>query len=296
MSRFLQSLVSRHQAAGVDRGPESVVQPRARSFFENDEPTGAPIAGTGSMEHAGLQTILQQQLSRRQGVTGDDEDAVRRLADIDASAEWPAPGVDREQAMPDAPLVANQAAHPMIDKEFAGPSGNAAHSERQGQGIDAGITARIRAILAQMNSQLPQQPRRDGPESGLSAVERSAALDGLSRQPEGPPTSEETIGRTHVVAGNRSGIRRDLSESGDARQRGILQSPDLMTDLRFNAGNRQHESSSQVENEPVVNVTIGRLEVKALIPEPASRASGRKKSQDIMSLDDYLQRRNGDRK
>lgn len=62
--------------------------------------------------------------------------------------------------------------------------------------------------------------------------------------------------------------------------------PEIET--RFNP----HLKDKEVQTEPVINVTIGRVEVRAIQTDSATQAKTPNKPSGIMSLDDYLTQRN----
>lgn len=73
---------------------------------------------------------------------------------------------------------------------------------------------------------------------------------------------------------------------------GALQIPDWLGDIQAGFHNRWRELDQQVESEPVVNVTIGRVEVRAVQEKHAKPAQARKGPSGVMSLDAYLKQRN----
>ncbi len=72
---------------------------------------------------------------------------------------------------------------------------------------------------------------------------------------------------------------------------GLLQIPDWLADIRAELHNRWRELNQQVESEPVVNVTIGRVEIRAVQNQPAKQAQARNKPSGVMTLDAYLMQR-----
>jgi hypothetical protein len=75
---------------------------------------------------------------------------------------------------------------------------------------------------------------------------------------------------------------------------GLLQLPGWLTDMQADLRSRWQESSSPVSSsapEPVINVTIGRVEVRAMQPQIHSGPKTRPQLSGIMSLDDYLKQR-----
>ncbi len=69
----------------------------------------------------------------------------------------------------------------------------------------------------------------------------------------------------------------------------------LQTSLRAGRRSEFHKDNvflkdSKAETEPVTNVTIGRIEVRAILPRSAEKTERKKKPSGIMSLDNYLSR------
>lgn len=72
---------------------------------------------------------------------------------------------------------------------------------------------------------------------------------------------------------------------------GALQLPGWLADIQAGFHNRWRELNQQVESEPVVNVTIGRVEVRAVQDKPAKQAQTRNRPSGVMTLDAYLKQR-----
>lgn len=81
--------------------------------------------------------------------------------------------------------------------------------------------------------------------------------------------------------------------SPPAPSSGLLQLPGWLTDMQADLRSRWQESSSPVSSapEPVINVTIGRVEVRAVQAMTAQKTQRNSKPSGIMSLDDYLKQR-----
>jgi hypothetical protein len=76
----------------------------------------------------------------------------------------------------------------------------------------------------------------------------------------------------------------------------VLQAPDWTAELQHALRDRHGEPQPPASSEPTVNVTIGRIDIRAVRREhrePAPRAAAQRS---IMSLDDYLAKRNGRRR
>jgi hypothetical protein len=72
---------------------------------------------------------------------------------------------------------------------------------------------------------------------------------------------------------------------------GALQIPDWLTAMQTNLNNKWREINAKYQSEPVINVTIGRVEVRAINTEPAKPGTTSNKPRGVLSLDDYLKQR-----
>jgi len=74
-------------------------------------------------------------------------------------------------------------------------------------------------------------------------------------------------------------------------QSGFLQTPPWLTAMQAELNNRWRELNTQSQAEPVVNVTIGRVEIRAVNAEPVKPSQVQAKPTGVLSLDDYLKQR-----
>ena len=79
--------------------------------------------------------------------------------------------------------------------------------------------------------------------------------------------------------------------NSELEQSGSLQIPGWLSEVQVGFNNRLSETNSKSEAEPVVNVTIGRVEVKAVQTDSRQQPTKQKKPNGVMSLDDYLKQR-----
>lgn len=85
-------------------------------------------------------------------------------------------------------------------------------------------------------------------------------------------------------AENRAG-QRELFQSG------MLQTPNWLNELQTSLNARWQEMNARETSETVVNITIGRIEVKAAPSFTAQQTKARAKVTGVMNLDDYLKQR-----
>jgi hypothetical protein len=71
----------------------------------------------------------------------------------------------------------------------------------------------------------------------------------------------------------------------------LLIPPAWLMEVQSRFGERWQSQKSKMETEPVINVTIGRVEVRATQARTESKPKRQKKPTGVMSLDDYLKQR-----
>lgn len=83
----------------------------------------------------------------------------------------------------------------------------------------------------------------------------------------------------------------DSPQPPTATQPGLLETPAWLNKLQ--SGLRHQSTQHQAAEPPTVNVTIGRVEVKAQRPAESKKTVHKKKMSTVMSLDDYLKQNGG---
>lgn len=138
------------------------------------------------------------------------------------------------------------------------------------QGLANGIEETIRRLKNQTNNANEGRHGFEDPEDTLTAKTVKIAADPQNKSAN---YQVQTVG-TPVNA-----------------QGGAFQIPDWLTGMQTELNNRWREINAQSQTEPVINVTIGRVEIRATNPEPAKPGRADKKPTGVMSLDDYLKQR-----
>jgi hypothetical protein len=72
---------------------------------------------------------------------------------------------------------------------------------------------------------------------------------------------------------------------------GDLQAPDWLAELRSGLQQRWQTQNQEVSAEQVINVTIGRVDVRAMTEDTASQVMTAKKPVSTMTLERYLEQR-----
>lgn len=104
-------------------------------------------------------------------------------------------------------------------------------------------------------------------------------------QPETEPEKSNRLTKAKTQNGNGQ------SDNSVLQQAGLLQIPNWLTQMQADINNRWHEISNKTETEPVVNVTIGRVEVRATQAQTPKKLKETTKPSGVMNLDEYLKQR-----
>ena len=293
MTGFLLNMINRHQGM-VDK-----VQPRIRSMFEPEAASAAvanpSVSGTDTMvkdsrdtvfeprlasskspiiEKSAPETsrsaILQQTVQSDKGLsTSDLHLHDRNRMDLmneqiqSALARLGRKTVIQEPVNDANKTPQNQASSDATDQTKS----NAVANE---QGLANGIEETSRRLKNQTNNAKEGQHGFEDHEDTLTAKTVKIAADPQSKsanhQVQTPNTPVNTQG-------------------------GAFQIPDWLTGMQTELNNRWREINAQSQADPVINVTIGRVEIRATNPEPAKPGRADKKPTGVMSLDDYLKQR-----
>ncbi len=104
-------------------------------------------------------------------------------------------------------------------------------------------------------------------------------------QPEIEPEKSNRSTKAKTQNGNGQSDNRVL------QQPGLLQIPNWLTQMQADINTRGQEIYNKTETEPVVNVTIGRVEVLATQVQTPKKLKETAKPSGVMSLDEYLKQR-----
>lgn len=106
------------------------------------------------------------------------------------------------------------------------------------------------------------------------------------------PAQLQTEGERFSESLNKSiKHQNQAADTSVKSQSGSLQIPGWLTSMQTDLNKRWREITAQTHAEPVINVTIGRIEIRATNSQTAKPSSVQKKPTGVMSLDDYLKQR-----
>jgi len=305
MSQFLRNIIHRHQAGNANREASHIVQPRPKSRFENNANTEDPltrhdptIESATEAAHAPLTPDLRiNKNANNDNLTPLSEQTVFTQETSDVNTQ-------------------NQTGFPPTTKQ-PGIKKNPASDES---------TPRIHTILHHLNSQRAQnnKPSPSGFRKNTAVPKTAEEIDNnlLNKSTKSPFVPEQdsafkdpdfktlnSESQHFADPGFKDPFFKDQSfnqedsdkkqtienppEQQEMHQAGLLQTPDWLAEMQSSLTERWQALNAQTEPEPVINVTIGRVEVRAIQTDsPTPPPQPDKKPGGIMSLSDYLEQRN----
>ncbi|MGO1500971.1 MAG: hypothetical protein ACTHWH_06765 [Marinobacter sp.] len=179
--------------------------------------------------------------------------------------------------------VANQSFPQPIDLHGALSQEPATHEDSSHHAEDDNaLNRRIETVLQAILSGSDHQP--------VQTDEQQSPVN-----PGGHRVLPRMVNQTASDAKGQASTPEPVSEPHEPRhqpeQVGSLQIPDWLADIQTELHSRWREINSREESEPVVNVTIGRVEVRAVQDKPAKQAKARKRPSGVMTLEAYLKQR-----
>ena len=317
MNSFLGNLINRHHHPST-RVETSVVEPRPKSRFESD--AVSTVEPNGIEGDSFSSTTASKELSE---TVKNVQQENREYEPIQAEAKQPIPVPESLERGP-ADKQENQLSLNRVDdlnariEEFSLQLGNklsVAEPEVDGQlnrrpyesespqgltnnktQVDSHSLSMANALNQQVDSvirRLANQKTEHKNEQGRNVKQTSSFVGELT-----PDFKQQ--GRTTQIApdvaepASKSGILNNESqpEQHTVPQPGLLQQPGWLTEMQSDLNKRWQDINTRLKpSDPVVNVTIGRVEVRAVKAQAPQQLNKKKKPNGVMSLDDYLKER-----
>lgn len=315
MSGFLLNMIHRHQGL-VDK-----VQPRVRSIFE---PESAPAAAGAAFTNIPDATTANE----RPDTDVENPSGFTKTRNIELSVpESPPPSVgsivfkqaprpyeDNMASDPNPPagnridlmdgqiqsLLARLAGKPEPQESFNGshplqkplPSDAAGQNAISLEAIERGLSGRLEETLRRLTNQADYskdgQSEIEDHEQPAPAHADKTEADPLTRLPRQTGNKAKEPGEVIYKPARAPAEPINAPKSG---QVGTLHPPAWLKDLQTNLNARRRETNTHAQAEPVINVTIGRIEVRAVNAEPLKPFPAHAKPKGVLSLDDYLKQR-----
>jgi len=150
---------------------------------------------------------------------------------------------------------------------------------------EMGLSSRIEETLKRLKNQTSQAV--EGHHRGLQDPARPT--DGVKIEAVASPAQPKIKHQQTAESDDKSiNHQAQASKIPINKPEGAFQIPDWLTGLQTDINNRWREINAQPHAEPIVNVTIGRVEVRATNTEFSKPTAAQKKPSGVLSLDDYL--------
>lgn len=172
-----------------------------------------------------------------------------------------------------------------------------AHTSELGYHFEGDLDNRIRTILARLQDRQNVRPAEHAKTNNLnrSVVTRQDTAGDTEKEPAAQPLlvgpifdESKKVGSSASDQGQQQAMAstdRDMSWSGS------LDPPSWLYEVQTEFNQRWNELNRRSEPEPVINVTIGRVEVRAVQTDTPKQTKRQKKPTGVMSLDEYLKQR-----
>lgn len=304
MSHFLRNIITRHSVGKIRHESSHIVEPRLKSRFEADSSTGSSLAQHGSEIDPATASVVAasvgEELSRNQHVppslrrdSRQGNPASDRLDDeLDDQIAALTEKSEQESMARKTPVdKTQQKRNHGIDVQTETAQITEPKSSQR-LCVSDDLDQRIQIILHRLDSKQGQNTghqlsvvagKKLNPSNTVNSAK--AALE------EFPLVAEPALGFEHAGRRRPQSIENHPA-STKTHQSGLLQTPEWVAEIKTDLKNRYRKINTQAGPEPVVNVTIGRVEVRAVQTVSVKQAKTRNKPSGIMSLDDYLKQRN----
>lgn len=310
MNGFLLNMINRHQGM-VDK-----VQPRIRSIFE-PEPASAVAMGNAytstadTMIKESRDTGFEKQLASSKSpgvktsthenplpvilphaVQPDESSSVSDLHSNDRNRmdfmnEQIQSVLARLVRKPEAPDTFNDQNGLQKPVSQGTTEQTTIRADANEMGLTQGIEETLRRLKNQTSDRKKDQHGFEDTAPLLPATAVNTEADQmLSVPPQPRKKTDEHAGPLHKSIINQVQTVNTPNSLG-----GALQTPAWLTAMQTNLNKQLREINIKSQAEPVINVTIGRVEVRAINTEPAKPAVTSNKPTGVLSLDDYLKQR-----
>lgn len=322
MSQFLQNLIARHQEAGTSQAVLARVQPRPKSRFETaSEPksivqndfadndnllkeshhsdagskltqglANASSILTSESNRPALDTQVTTQQSKKHPVI--QTDSSDQIENLNERIESLTVQFGQKSPVLETPTNISSKQNYSMAEDQPESSFFSEPSNPQNLFVAGELNDRIQTILNSLKNQ--QSLVADNPEPVTQHDHSTVETEKYSENDAQQHTASisKTISRFQQPDFKKKQQTIEIrNEQRQSDQSGLLQIPQWLTEMQADLNKRLQEINAKPETEPVVNVTIGRVEVKAIQQNSSKQPKVRNKPSGVMSLDDYLKQR-----
>jgi hypothetical protein len=318
MSNFFGDLIGRHKEQGSSSYAKPIVEPRPKARYEAEsELPNEPLSDQQSS--VAVNTSASEELSRNPKPTlplfNQSPNLPTQSSSLDTIYDKETSRSERTHEMDVSEQIENLTAlSPNGDflKELSIPDRNSKEDQKPGLqleelGIDGygrnkgplvadELDLRVQSILHRLRSSEKNHKSVDEDFS----IDRKAMLSTNSEN-SNPTHSEHndisSKGKFDEPSLNLNGNKSIQDAPGVARPlktnpEGLLNTPNWLAGMQSDINKRWQHLNAKIESaKPVVNVTIGRVEVRAVQDSGLQAPKVQKKPSGVMSLNDYLKSR-----
>jgi hypothetical protein len=172
-----------------------------------------------------------------------------------------------------------------------------ADTSELGYPFESELNNRITTMLARLQDHQYVRPAEHAETNNLdrSVITRPDTADDTEKDRTAQPLlvaplfdESEKVGSSDTDQARQYAF---ASDNRDISRDGSLEPPTWLSDMQAEFNRRWNELNSKSEPEPVINVTIGRVEVRAVQADTPKKTQRKKKPSSVMSLDAYLNQR-----
>lgn len=315
MTNFFKNLISRHVPLGSGESTISVVSPRPKYKFEEDNATASNTGmesnlvsspsdfkrNTEPVENVSNSITQSEPALHRSDTQFSDSDTgpvPEVIVPPDGNSELVSfkteiginqnsANIDRfDNSIKQNTLGTHENAQKTsgVFNDLAGASNSLQHSMLQDQ---------VDSILQRIN-ETNINPYVVPRVSSFGFKNELASSDNTLKSPfenSGDLSNSDSPSELNRASENLSSIS-EQAHNRETVSEGVLNTPVWLSEMETSL-NQQLQKLNQHKNtpEPVVNVTIGRVEVRAIQANPTKKQNLQKKPNGVMSLDEYLQQR-----
>lgn len=297
MSQFLRNLVVRHRESDVSQSASHIVQPRPKSRFEADSNSDIETPTHTSESLATTMTSHEQSFRNTLSHHHTHPDNINAGFDIDTN---PVSETRDTSLFQNGRRTITQidSANSNKNDQLASPSESTSSSEQspiQSASTSEEFNTRIQTILDRLTDQKSHRTKNQSSadtQYDNAFVNNSETINNITttRLEERKIIPEQSLNKESKGVDSQQSIGHHADQRG-FHQSGLLQTPRWLTEMQSGLNSRWRDMNVRKEPEPVINVTIGRVEVKAIQSEPTKQTKTSSKPSGIMSLDDYLKKR-----
>jgi hypothetical protein len=322
MSNFFGNLIGRHKELGLGSNAIPIVEPRPKARYEAEsevpnEPLAEQQLSVPANTSAGeellrnpestLPILNQNPNSQRQSNSLDPIDDKETPRSVRSNEKYVSEHSENSTTLPLNGILLNRFSIPERNNSddqrpglLAKEPGTDDHESNRGALAAEDLDLRVQSILNRLR--LSEENHKGVSEE--FSVDRKAMLttDSENLNPthseQNDPSSKERFDELSLNQKNNKSMQEAPGEPGSLKtnQEGQLNIPGWLADMQSDINKRWQHINAKIEStKPVVNVTIGRVEVRAAhdtgLQAPGSQKKAQKKPSGVMSLNDYLKSR-----